>query len=320
MSDTPLAALLLSNQITRLAVAPLKAREFWALIDRTDALGLEVGELLAAPRVGRDQSEPNATSSSQAHPATDVLASVATDDVDVERLTALLAATRAFAFETERLAEAGVVAMSALDPRFPALLRDRLQHGCPPHLFAAGPADKLDRPSLAVIGRDTDSPATHSAARQAVAAAVVAAHSVVTGPPGSGLADTVVDEAVACEGDVVIVTADGINRSARDPALRRLVQQQRLCLVSPFVPDAAASPATTRARDTIVWALAHHTIVIAVDDGTGPAWATARAAVTCDPGSVFSFVGTGSEAGNHALVELGAQPIHHIDQLHEKLS
>lgn len=320
MSDTSLAALLLSNQLTRLEVAPLKAREFWALVDRTNALGLEVGELLAAPRVGHSEPEQIGSAGPQAAPRIDVLSSVADDGVSVERLTTLLAATRAFAFETERLFEAGITVMSALDERFPAVLRNRLQHGCPPHLFAAGPADELSRPSLAVVGDDADSAAAHTAARQAVAGAVVAGHSVVTPPPGSGLADTVIDEAVACEGALVIVTADGINRSARDPGLRRLVQQQRLNLVSPFVPDAVASPAAIRARDTVLWALAHSTIVVAVDDGIGPTWSAAHAAVRRDPASIFSFVGTGSEPGNHALVQLGAQPIHEIDQLHEKLS
>jgi predicted Rossmann fold nucleotide-binding protein DprA/Smf involved in DNA uptake len=297
MADTPLTALLLSNQLTRLDAAPLKAREFWSLVDRTDALGIEVGDM-----------------------QNDALADVANGDVTSERLAALLGATRAFAFEIERLGEAGITVLSALDERFPPLLRDRLQHGCPPHVFVAGPTDELGRPSLAVVGGDTDSPEAHAAARQAVAAAVVADQSVVSPPPGSGLSNTVIDEAVACEGDLVVVTSDGINRAARDPDLRRLVQQQRLCLVSPFVPDAIASAAAGRARDTVVSALAHHTIVIACDDGTGATWAAAHAAVQREPGSVFAFLGDGARPGNHALVELGAQPIRHLDELHAKLA
>ncbi|WP_395151658.1 DNA-processing protein DprA [Ilumatobacter sp.] len=304
-SDTQLAALLLSNQLTRLDVAPLKAREFWGLVDRTDALGIDVGALLTD---------------------TTVRAQVAQGDVSEQRLSGLLDATRAFAFEIERLGEGGITLLSALDKRFPVLLRDRMQHRCPPHLFAAGATDVLLLRRLAIV-TDVIDDAIASIVRQAVAATVVAGWATVVGAPGESrngddpaIDDVVLDESGACGSTPIVVAANGINRAARSPDLRKLVQQQALCLVSPFVPDTTASAATSRARDAVVQAMADRTLVVACTDGTGPTWATALASVEGEPASVLSFTGPGSRPGNTALVGMGAVNIDHIDTLHEHLS
>lgn len=303
-SDTQLAALLLSNQLTRLDVAPLKAREFWGLVDRTDALGINVGALLTDAAV-RSQ--------------------VAAGDVSEQRLTGLLDATRAFAFEIERLGESGITLLSALDERFPVLLRDRMQHGCPPHLFAAGAIDALLHRRLAIVTDAVDE-STEPVVRQAVAAAVVADWATVVGAPGQqssgdrpALDAVVFDEANACGSKPVVIAADGINRAARSPDVRKLVQQQALCLVSPFVPDTTASAATSRARDAVVHAIADRTLVVACADGTGPTWATALASVEREPASVLSFTGPGSRPGNAALIGMGAVKIDHVNTLHDHL-
>lgn len=303
-SDTQLAALLLSNQLTRLEVAPLKAREFWGLVDRTDALGIDIGALLT-----------DAT----------VRAQVAKGEVSEQRLTGLLDATRAFAFEIERLGESGITLLSALDERFPVLLRDRMQYGCPPHLFAAGATDALLHRRLAIV-TDAINDAIEPIVRQAVAGAVVASWATVVGAAGQSehgrgpaIDSVVLDESGACGSTPIVVAADGINRAARSPDVRKLVQQQALCLVSPFVPDTAASGATSRARDAVVQAMADRTLVVACADGTGPTWATALASVEREPASVLSFTGPGSQPGNAALVGMGAVDIDHIDTLHNHL-
>jgi predicted Rossmann fold nucleotide-binding protein DprA/Smf involved in DNA uptake len=153
--------------------------------------------------------------------------------------------------------------LSALDERFPVLLRDRMQHGCPPHLFAAGATDVLLLRRLAIV-TDAVVDAIEPIVRQAVAAAVVAGWATVVGAPGQSRKDdgqaidaVVLDESGACGSTPIVVAADGINRAARSPDVRKLVQQQALCLISPFVPDTTASAATSRARDAVVHAMSN---------------------------------------------------------------
>ena len=296
-TDTARAALLLSNRLTRLEVGPLKAREFWSLVDRTDALGIDLGKLLSEPSL---------------------CDSVATDDVPADRLRSLLDAMRAFAFEVERLDEAGVHLLAALDTRFPPMLRDRMGHGCPPHLFAAGAVDGLGLPALSIVGQADGGDWAHDVARRAVAAAVVAGWSIATpdSSDASDLAATTIGEALACDAALVALAAAGINQIAREPALRRLVQSNAICLASPFAPDASASGATVRARNSMLHALGSLTLVVSCADGTGPTWAAAREAVEREPGSVVIVVDAQAPAGNVALADLGAQRLDTIDGLH----
>lgn len=299
-TDTARAALLLSNRLTRLDVAPLKAREFWSLIDRTDALGIDLGSLLREPSL---------------------CDSVAADDVPADRLRALLDAMRAFAFEVERLDEAGVHLLAALDPRFPSMLRDRMGHGCPPHLFAAGAVDALALPTLSIVGDVDGGDWADDVARRAVAAAVVAGWAVAIADSSdvTDLAASAIDEALACEAAVVALAAAGINQVAREPALRRLVQSNAICLASPFAPDASASGAAVRARNSMLHALGSLTLVVSCADGTGPTWAAAFEAVEREPGSVVTVVDADAPAGNRALADLGAQRLDAIDGLHALL-
>ncbi len=299
-ADTVRAALLLSNRLTRVDVAPLKAREFWSLVDRTDALDIELGQLLHEPAL---------------------CDSIATDDVPAARVRSLLDAMRAFAFEVERLDESGVHIIAALDARFPQILRDRMGHGCPPHLFAAGAIDALSHSSLSIVGDGDVDDRAAATARHAVAAAVVADWSVSipdTDHPGD-LAAVAIDEALACEATTVVLSAAGINQVARQPDIRKLVQSNAICLASPFAPDAAASGAASRARDSMLHSLGSLTLVVSCADGTGPAWAAAFAAVEREPASVVTVVDADAPPGNRALADLGAHQLASIDELHELL-
>lgn len=306
-TDSRLAALLLSNVLSDVGAEPLKAREFWTVVQRCDEAGVAVGDLMAAAdgpvdRIGIDD--------------------IATDTITADRLRTLLGGVRSLAFESERLEEAGIRVLCAFDPEFPPLLRDRLLHHCPPHLFAAGDIGALQLDGLAVVGDDpgdADVPdETLDRAAHAVAAAVVAGWSIVTAAHSTGqgaVGRRVLDERAACEARSILVAAGGINRAARVPHTRRDVQQQRVCLVSPFPPDAPATSASGRARDMVVQALATFTFVVGCSDGTGPTWSTVHDTVTREPSSVLTHVGPGAAAGNHALAALGARPVHHSNDL-----
>ena len=125
---------------------------------------------------------------------------------------------------------------------------------------------------------------------------------------------------MACEAALLVLSAAGINRAAREPDLRKLVQAGAACLLSPFSPDAAESGAATRARNAMLHAVGTLTLVVSCEDGTGPIWGTAFDAVQREPASVVVVTGPDAPAGNHALAELGARQITAIDELPALLS
>jgi predicted Rossmann fold nucleotide-binding protein DprA/Smf involved in DNA uptake len=133
VSEASLAALLLTNRLVDVAAKPLSAGEYWALLAKVPDVGVlfgideqSVGELLGG------------------------------DTIAAQRVTTLLAATTAFAYERERLEEEGISLLSTFDPAFPSRLINRLGTTCPAFLTVAGPVEWLSAGALvgggAVVG------------------------------------------------------------------------------------------------------------------------------------------------------------------------
>ena len=274
VSDAVRAALLLTNRLVPLDVRPFSAREFWDLASRVD-----VGALLYGTGNGLDPTE-------------------------AARVSALLDAATAFAFEQERLADNGVTVVSALAPEFPSSLRERLGPACPPFLLVAGPVDWLSDSMLGVVGpRDASADALEVAAR-AAAVATDAGWPVV-----SGLARGVDQAAMAAAALAVGIPPEGILHAARNADVRRRVHAGELCLASPYAPDAPYNAANELGRSKLVFALAKVTLVVAAEHGKGGSWSGAKEAIDHRYGTVAVWTGAGRGSGNTMLARHGATPV-----------
>ena len=288
--DRTRAALLLTNRLVRLDAAPMTAREFWQLVERVDPadlLGADVATIAERAAVADDEAV---------------------------RYRTLLDAATAMSFEQERLADGGISLMSALDDRFPARLRDRLGHGCPPFLLTAGPIDWLDRPSLGVVGsREADQPALEVARRAAVLA-VDHGRPIVSGL-ARGADQSAIDGALDAGGVAIGIPAEGISLASRSAEVRRRVHAGELCIASPYAPDARFSAGSANGRNKIVYALSQVTFVVAAEDGSGGTWAGAKESLDRRYAPVAVWMGDGATDGNHALVRRGAIPITDLTRL-----
>jgi predicted Rossmann fold nucleotide-binding protein DprA/Smf involved in DNA uptake len=282
--DTVRAALLLTNRLVRLDAEPMTAREFWQLVER-----LDVGELVHATPA--EISE---------------LGGVDADEGT--RLRTLLDASTAFAFEQERLADGGVELVSALDDRFPTVLRERLGAACPPFLLVAGPIDWLGRRALGVVGsRDADEVAL-DVARRSAALAVDHGWQVVSGL-ARGVDQVAMAAALDAGGAVVGVPAEGILRAARNASVRSRVHAGELCLASPYAPDAPFRAGNAMGRNKIVYALSSVAFVAAAEEGRGGTWSGAKDAIERRYTPVAVWTGRGAKDGNRALARRGATPV-----------
>ena len=290
--DSTRAALLLTNRLVPLDAQPLTAREFWQLVDRVDPADLVHDDAAGlADRIGVGEQES-------------------------VRLRTLLDAATALSFEQERLEEGGVLLISALDDRFPGVLRDRLGSACPPFLLVAGPVDWLDRPGLGVVGsRDADADVLGLARRSAELAV---SHDW---PVVSGLARGVDQAAMAgaldAGGVVIGVPAEGITRVSRNADIRRRVHGGELCIASPYAPDTPFRVGNAMGRNKIIYALSQVTFVVSSDVGSGGTWAGAKEALDRRYARVAVWTGVGVKEGNHALVARGATPVDDLTMLFE---
>lgn len=279
MNSSNDATLLLTNRIASLEVEPLKAKEYWALVDRLDPselFNLKVDEV--ATTLG--------------------------DTALADRVARLLDAATGFALAREELESSGIRLLSHQDAGFPRRLIERLGDAAPPMLYVAGPAEWLNDPLIGVVGSRAVDEAGAGVAREVATIAAGIGHGIVSG--GAKGVDLIsMDAAYAAEIPSVGVTAEGLVRAGRRRELRGAVAEERLCLVSPFAPGAGFMVGNAMGRNKLIYALAAVTLVVASDIDSGGTWAGATEALRRRFGAVAIWTGDGAGEGNRALVDRG---------------
>src|SRR5438067_9143632 len=196
-SEGSMAPLLLTQRLVEAAVQPLKASEYWSVIERVS----DPAELL-----GED-------------PASVARAAGIEGDL-AERIAQLLDAATSFAFELDVAEQSGLRVVASVDDDYPSTLIDRLGRGAPPLLYVAGDPTLLGPALFGIVGsRDVDEAAA-AVARSAAAEAVRNGLGVVSGG-AKGVDRLAMGAALDAGGVVVGVLADSLVRTARDPDLRR---------------------------------------------------------------------------------------------------
>jgi predicted Rossmann fold nucleotide-binding protein DprA/Smf involved in DNA uptake len=294
-NDASLAAILLAQRLVPSDAEPLRAREYWALLDRVD----DPGSLL-----GRSAADLSAT----------------LDDSELAaRVVARLDAAVALAFELERLEQAGIRVVASVDSDYPARLVDRLTTAAPPLLHAVGPLALTNEPMLGVVGSRDVSPEGAEVAADAGRAAVAHGWGVVSGG-AAGVDRAAMDVALDTGGTVVGFLADPLVREIRAPELRRAIGQNRLCLATPYAPDAAYSSTNARGRNKLIYAIAETTFVVACEPEEGSTWDGAVQAIERGYGEVSVWTGPGAMPGNRQLVDPGGRAISDLDQLRDAMT
>lgn len=290
-SDASLAALLLAQRLVDTAASPLSAREYWTLLDR-------VGD--PAQLLGR---------------SADDLAGDLDDPELAARVATRMDAATALAFELERLEGLGVQVVTSVDDAYPARLADRLGPKAPALLHVVGPVSLLAGDLLGVVGfRDVD-PVAKDVAVSAGRAAVAHGWGVVSGG-ARGVDRFAMNAAVEAGGVAVGLLADALVRVTKEPELRRLVGEERVCLATPFAPTMGFTPANAMARNKLIYALGQRTLVVTSDHERGGTWSGAKEALGKGLGfEVGVWIGDGEGPGNGPLVARGARPIHQLEDL-----
>ncbi len=288
VTDTSLAALLLTNRIVDVGEKPLSAGEFWELCHAVNDPSLLAG--MSAEDIAQKVSIPLA---------------------DAERYAVLLGAGTAFAFERERLEEEGVRLISALDDAFPERLRQRLRDACPAFLLVGGPREFLELGSIGVVGsRDASAEALEVAASTATVASSNG-KSVVSGL-ARGIDQAAMAAALEAGVPVVGVPTEGIRVAARNAEVRNRVHSGELCIASPYGPTMRFTAGNAMGRNKIIYALADATLVVCSDSGSGGTWEGAREAMRRSFGRVAVWTGAGAGPGNDKLVQLGGVAISEV--------
>ena len=89
----------------------------------------------------------------------------------------------------------------------------------------------------------------------------------------------------------------------------------RLCLATPYPPAAAYSVVSARGRNRLIYAASDMTLVVAADGDHDTTLAGATEALERGYGDVAVWLGDGSGPSKDALVDFGARPVAHLEEL-----
>jgi predicted Rossmann fold nucleotide-binding protein DprA/Smf involved in DNA uptake len=291
VTDSSLAALLLTNRIVDVDVKPLSSCEFWTLCRSID----DLSELAGA--------------------SADSIVALSGLPLDgAARIARLLGAATAFSFERERLEEEGIRLVSALDGAFPSRLRERLGDSCPAFLLVAGPVEFLTVPAVGVVGSRDASDDSLTVAASAAKVAAAAGRAVVSGL-ARGIDQAAMAAALDAGAPVVGFPSEGLRVVGRNAEIRRRVHAGELCVASPYAPTMRFTAGNAMGRNKLIYAHADITLVVCSGSGSGGTWEGAREAMRRNFGRVSVWMGEGSGPGNPKLVEGGGAAItdlHHL--------
>ncbi len=294
--EDSLATILLVSRLCADGVRPLKASEFWNLIERISGgpgavLNLNQGQLKRDYDLGEDLAG---------------------------RVAELVGRATAIAFELERLEQSGIKSLTAFDEHYPREWLVRLGSKAPPLMHAAGAVELLDSPGLGVVGSRDVSQVGGDIARDVARTAASRGLPLVSGG-ARGVDQLAMDAAFETGGAVIGILADSLLRKLKRPEVRRAVHEGNTVMCTPYAPGAPFSAGNAMGRNKLIYAQATLTVVIASDNGTGGTWSGASEALKFGFGPVAVWRGPGEGPGNAPLQEQGARPVSKPDDLESLL-
>ena len=158
-------------------------------------------------------------------------------------------------------------------------MNERLGPSSPVVLYGAGDRELLATDGIGVVGSRNLSPQGEIVARDIAAAAAGADLPVVSG--GARGADQIaMSAAMEAGGRAVGVLAHPLTRTMSDSWTASALDDGRLCLVTPFKPDAGFSVGNAMGRNKLIYALSRVTAVVASSHGpAGPGAARTKRSI-----------------------------------------
>ena len=318
--DDSLATILLVSRLCADGVRPLKASEYWSLLDRIGT-GPVSGPVHSA---GAD-----AASGERAHPGGGLGKLLGQSeerllrDCDLSedlacRIVTLVERATAMAFELDRLDQSGIRTLTVFDEHYPQSWLDRLGTKAPPLVHAAGSLDLPGTPGLGVVGSRDVSQEGGEVAKEVARLAARWGLPLVSGG-ARGVDQLAMDAAHEAGGAVVGILAESLSRKLKRPDVRRAVYDGSTVMCTPYSPDAPFSAGNAMGRNKLIYAQAALTVVIASDDGTGGTWSGAIEALKHGYGPVAVWRGDGEGPGNEPIQQRGATPVCDLDDIESLL-
>jgi predicted Rossmann fold nucleotide-binding protein DprA/Smf involved in DNA uptake len=193
------------------------------------------------------------------------------------------------------------------DAEYPPTLRYKLGDAAPVLLHGFGDPRLLRAAGLAIVGSRHTNEALLQQAYAIASRCASHGENVISGG-ARGVDSSAMKGALEEGGTCVGVLAADLARTATSHTLRDYLLTDKLCLVSPYHPQAGFTAGNAMGRNKIIYALAEFALVIASDMGKGGTWAGALENLRAGWTPLFVYTGNDAPEGNIALRDAGAYP------------
>ena len=319
-NEDSLATILLVSRLCAGGLRPLKASEYWSLLDRIGVGPLLGGDLaeVASPASGVGAQAVEGLSLVLGQSEQQFMHDCGLPEDLAGRIAGLVERATAVAFELDRLEQTGIRTLTAFDKHYPQRWLERLGTRAPPLVHGAGAVELLDAPGLGGVGSRDVSEAGGEGAKEGARLAAGRGLPLVSGG-ARGVDQLAMDAAFGAGGAVVGVLAESLSRKLKRPDVRRAVYEGSIVLCTPYSPDAPFSAGNAMGRNKLIYAQAALTVVVASDDGAGGTWSGAIEALKHGYESVAVWRGDGEGPGNGPLQQRGAIPVSSLDDIESRL-
>lgn len=225
--------------------------------------------------------------------------------ISTERLSALLERKSSLAMALDKWSKAGVWILNRSDKNYPKYVKDKLKNNAPPIFFGIGNVDLLNKKYIGVVGsRSTNAQELNDTKRLALSI-TKNGYGVVSGG-ARGVDEAAMIGALEGNGYALGYVADSLIKKSTSSFFRQYIINEKLCLVSPFNPEAGFNVGNAMSRNRLIYTQSDATIVMK-SDLKGGTWEGAKE--NLKKNWVPTWVIDNNINGNNELAKKGAKKL-----------
>ena len=231
--------------------------------------------------------------------------------ISSERLFALLERKSSLAMALEKWSKAGVWILNRGDKNYPKYVKDKLKSNAPPIFFGIGNAELLNKKYIGVVGSRNTNNQELSDTKWLASSITRSGYGVVSGG-AKGVDEAAMIGALENNGFSLGYVADSLIKKSTSSLFRQFIINEKLCLVSPFNPEAGFNVGNAMSRNKLIYAQSDATIVMK-SDVKGGTWEGARE--NLKKNWVPTWVIDNNIKGNIELVKMGAKQLSSVNEI-----
>ena len=228
-----------------------------------------------------------------------------------ERLQALLERKTSLAMALDKWSKAGVWILNRGDNNYPKSVKDILKDNAPPIFFGIGNIDLLNKQYIGVVGsRNVNEKVLNDTTRLAISI-IRNGYGVVSGG-ARGVDESAMIGALEANGYSLGYVADSLIKKSTSSFYRQYIIDKKLCLVSPYNPEAGFNVGNAMARNKLIYTQSKATIVMK-SDVKGGTWEGAKENLKKE--WVPIWVIDNNIRGNIELAKMGAKKLPFVNEV-----